>query len=353
MKENIYFVWSDKLIKNINPEIKQYLIKIDNLNNFSKWIKVLSLHSASTINKIISDSKISSKKWIDYIWCNENIWKIFIDKSKTKDILSNLWFSVPKWIKTIWNKNKIENLINTYNLNFPILIKELDNTWWQWIYVLQSLEDITKLKLNPLLDYIIEEFVEWEEFSCMIFVYNSKFIIFPPIIKWKTWINKNWDIIHALEKIRTNFISYEINEKIRELVEKIWKIKWVNWFIDFDFILDKKDSILKLLEINPRVSWITDISFASSSIKMDDIIFLLLNEEKYYSQNVLKSKIIVEYPIIFEEQNFEEKELNIDWWKILKNICLRKFKPYMQKVLIEFDSESSYNNFIKNYKYEN
>ena len=272
--------------------------------------------------------------------------KILLDKNLTKTFLSKLWFNTTKWFSCFWEINLIKNIINKYNLHFPILIKELNNHSWQWIYPINSLQELNNLKLNLDLEYLVEEFIQWDEYSVMLFINNWKTVVFPPIFKWPTKILDNWKILHALLKNRSNIVDKNIDEKIRKISTDLWKIKWINWFIEIETIFDKKDWNLKIIEINPRISWTTEISFLSTNYSFTKLLNDLSKKWDINQDEVFCENIVLEYPIVHNNPDFTEIKINIEWGKIIKNRCLRQHPPYIQKILIEFDDIDSYNNFI-------
>lgn len=349
--KKIFYVWSDKFIKKLSENRKEKVEKIDREDEIASDIIILNLITSDNIRDIIKFSEASEEKWANFLGCSPKIAEIFMDKWKTKKILSEKNISVSKWEEVIWNYFEMIKIIEKNNFNFPILLKEVDNVAWQWIFVLKNLEDLKKLEIKSEQNYVLEEFIEWIEYSWMLFSYNWKKIIFPPVYKWKTWFDEKWNIIHALQKLRTTDINEKANEKIREIIERIWDLDWVNWFIDIDFVYDEKNDDFKILEINPRTSWVTDMVFSSSDFSMDDLIdFLTWDSKIVWDVCLLKNKIIVEYPIVFENSDFEAVELELFWWKILKNDFLRKFPPYTQKMLLEFENKEDYEKFISNYK---
>lgn len=346
----IFYVGSDKYINNLSEDRKEKLEKIEKSWDISPEITILNMINSDNIREIIDFSKKSQEKKANFLWCSPNMAEIFIDKWETKKLLAENWFLVSKWETFKWWITKVLKIIFEKKFNFPVLIKEVDNVAWQWIFVCRNYSDLENVKFNFEKKYVLEEFIQWEEYSGILFSYNWKKIIFPPIYKWKTWFNENWKIIHSLQKLRTTEINDFANEEVREIVWKIWDLEWVNWFIDIDFVFDENDKKFKILEINPRTSWVLDLGFKWSSFSMNDIIDFVLEENSIvWDTNLVKNKIIVEFPIVFENSDFVPVDIELFWWKILKNDFLRKFPPYTQKILLEFENKEDYNNFLEAY----
>lgn len=129
---------------------------------------VLNLLSWAKLKKSFGLKNIAEKRWdCEYIWHSSEILKIFMDKFKTKKFLEKKWFDVTKWFLIDFSENFYEKILN--NLKFPILIKEVDNLWWAWIYISKNSKDLENFSFDKEKKYLTEEFLEWEEYSWNIF----------------------------------------------------------------------------------------------------------------------------------------------------------------------------------------
>lgn len=309
---------------------------------------LLSLHSASSVLELEADARKSHRNNVDFIWCREEYWRILNDKLKTRSYLTEKWIPIVKGGMVSLPERDINLRMKNLWLTFPIIIKETNNTWGQWIYVLESFDDFEKKTLWLYWDYVMEQFLEGSEFSCMVFVCNWNALIFPPIYKWLTGVGEDGQIIHALQKLRSNIVSNKDCFWIQWIIKSLIDIGDFNWFLDFDFIRDHENNF-KVLEINPRVSWITDISLMWTDFSISDIISTILCENEFEGMvSILRKKILIEYPIVFTESDFIPKVMNLYGGRILKQTFLRKFPPFTQKVLMEFDNMDDYNDFVEN-----
>lgn len=302
----------------------------------------------------ISELIVGLEDWVDLISHRDDILNIFEDKLKTKEFLSKKWFLVTKWF-LLENFNNLKEAIGIIEkeIDYPVVIKDTVNLWWQWIYFVRNREDFKEISFDNKNNYLVEEFVEWIEYSWSLLAYNlnnndffwKNVTIFPPIAKGETGFNQDWSLKHSLTKIRTSIVEPKIEENIRELTHKIWKIEWVKWFLDIDFILDKK-WILKIIEINPRVSWITPISLEAWDYNIIEI-FDEIRKNPLMTNNLKTSNYIVEYPVLHKKKDFKETELLLpEWCKLKSKRNLRKYKPFVEIFLLKFDNKEQAKKFL-------
>ena len=295
-------------------------------------------------------------KWVKIISHEAELFDIFQNKIKTKKFLEKKWFAVTRGffleVKSINEMGtEIENKIG-----FPVVVKETNNTWWEWIYFVNDRSELLNISFNENSEYLVEEFIEWIEYSWNLLahtlkwqdMFNKNITIFPPTQKWETWKDDNGWLKHSLSKIRTTLMPKEIENEIRELTLKIWQIDWIDGFLEIEFILDKKDNLLKIIEVNPRYAWTNSLSLAGWKY---DILELIEEMEKNPSRtNYMKSiNPVVEYPLIHDNSNFEEDTFNIPAWaKVIWKRLHRKFAPFLEMYLLEFDNEENAKKFLKN-----
>lgn len=316
---------------------------------------VLNLLSWWNLKKSFDFENIAKKRWdCEYIWHSSEILKIFMDKFETKKFLEEKWFDVTKWFLIDFSENFHDKILN--NLKFPILIKEVDNLWGAWIYVLKNSEDLENFSFNKEKKYLTEEFVEWNEYSWNIFshslnkddiLWKKTVEIFPPVEKWETWITEDNLPRHSLNKIRKTFFDKNIENRIRDISLEIWKIDGINWFLEIEFIYDKSDDKLKIIEVNPRPSWTLEIALKSCNFKIKNFLDNLWNIPDF-TNNLLQQKYCVEVPVVHKNSDFEPAWLNLPenaevFWK--KE--LRKFPPYSEIYSLSFDKKLDAENFLE------
>lgn len=358
MSDNTLFsLWRPSWVlwKDTSDDIEEYIPKdLDSINWGGGVNKVvLNLLSWDKLDNTPELIK-NLEEWVNLISHRDDILKTFQDKLKTKEFLSKKGLSVTKWfLLEKFNNSKEAIGIIEKKIDYPVVIKDTVNLWWQWIYFVRNKGDFKKINFDNTVNYLVEEFVEWIEYSWSLLAYdlnsNDSFwkniTIFPPIEKWETWFNKDCSLKHSLTKIRTSIVEPRIEENIRELTHKIWQIEWVKWFLDIDFILDKK-WILKIIEINPRVSWITPISLEAWNYDIIEI-FDEIRKNPLMTNNLKTSNYIVEYPVLHKEKDFKETELLLPEWCNLKSKRnLRKYKPFVEIFLLKFDNKEQAKEFL-------
>ncbi|MDD2515912.1 MAG: ATP-grasp domain-containing protein [Candidatus Gracilibacteria bacterium] len=324
----------------------------ETIKNVSSKVEfIINLRSAKDIAELPSD-------YLKFCFCDSNyighsygMAQIFLDKGETKKFLNKKGFKTSNGIEVYGDVNFIVKALKAYNFNFPVLVKEKDNTGGQGIFVAKNNEDILNMELELNKIYLLEEFIDGDEYSCNAFVNGNQIIIFPPICKGKTEISEDGlSIIHPLARTRTTILNEDINLDIRFLMKEIGKMDGVNGFIDLDFIFDKKDNILKIIEVNPRTSGATHISMFSADFDINKLIYFITNNDSNLVTSLERKKILIEYPIIHDNPDFKEQILDITGGKVIRSSCLRKFPPYIQKFLIEFKDKKSYEMFMNKSK---
>jgi len=348
-------------------ENKNVLKNVNDVNNIN-YILWVSNNSKNIIINLLSwhnlwdsfefSEQFNDKKNIEYIWHSSDILKIFMDKFETKFLLKNKWFDVTNWFLIDFSENFKEKILS--ELKFPILIKEVDNLWGAWIDILKCDLDLEKFIFDKEKRYLAEEFISWEEYSWNIFshklnendiLWNKTVEIFPPIEKWETWISDDNKPKHSLNKVRKTFFDKDIEKEIRNISLEIWKIDWINWFLEIEFIYDKSDKKLKIIEVNPRPSWTLSMALESCDLRIKDFLNNLKNSSNC-TNNLLQIKHCVEIPIVHDNPDFKSTDINIpSKSRIFSKKELRKFPPYAENYWIEFDEKGDAEEFIKNIKF--
>ncbi len=319
-------------------------------------INLLSWENLKDTKKFLEDNK-----WKKIISHSLEIIDIFTDKFKTKNFLEKKWFDVTKWFK-IENFSNLEKDLE--NLDFPVVLKETNNLAWVWIYIFEEKKDLLNFNFKNWQDYIIEEFIEWLELSANVFIHNlnkndlnweKSIIIFPPIEKWYTWIDENWNLKHYLTKNRSNLIDEKIEKEVRNISLQIWNISWVNWFLEVEFIYDKNDDKLKIIEVNPRISWTFNLAIEAWDYNIEEILNTIKFNQTLYSNNILNKKILLEYSISHKTNNFESSILKLPKWaKIISSKKYTNFPPFLELFLLEFENKEDLRTFLtQNKKNEN
>ena len=87
----------------------------------------------------------------------------------------------------------------------------------------------------------------------------------------------------------------------------------------------------------------------SSTFSYEELFLWLKDNNPDCSINILQTKYVVEYPLLYDNPDFEQKDVSFKGAKLLKVKCLRRFPPYIQKNLIEFESREDYLSFRQKY----
>jgi len=308
---------------------------------------ILNLRSCDEVGKMVEDARKFDSPW--YLWCSEKSLDILLDKAKTKEYLSSQGFEVTKWFSFNWDFVLLKEQMENNWLFFPIVLKETSLSWWEWIYICSNYEEL-RANFFDSKDYVVEEYVDWTEFSVTILAHElnsweKNVLVYPFIEKGKTAFRWNTPL-HSLEKIRQTYVwDMEIKTQLSDIANDFWQLSWVKGFCEVELILDNKDWKLKIIEVNPRTSWTLALSMFSADTFLEGTLDLLSNE--VHNASLIPTSNFMEIPLVHTDSDFNETELSFPEWVNLKTKkCLRKFPPYIEKFLVEFKDNEAYKNFM-------
>lgn len=192
---------------------------------------------------------------------NPDIWLWFMEESKSsvynllknKNYPSSIIVSIPSTISNIHNE------IISSKINFPVIIKpNWDSVRWDNVYKIINTEELKdKIKKIKKWEYLIQEFIDWEEYS----IYYIKN---PNDKKWKIlWITKKeypsiswdgktnlWDLIKKHPRYKNYYKLFESDYGVdmSQIIEN-WKIKNISYiwnhskwclFLDYSHKISKE-----------------------------------------------------------------------------------------------------------------
>lgn len=197
-----------------------------------------------------------------------------------------------------------------FQLNFPVLIKPL---WDSMSLGIKKFDDSDTLLtwLNDegiVTDVLVEEFIQGELFGIEVVGSNGSYYCHPLIKKSMSCDSDNLIPFDHIRFGPINDSRYNIERLTDELI-KIAKFLELFGSVEFELIFHKE--IFYIIEINPRVSGLTNLS---SSISGENIYSQLLNlaEDKWFLPT--EKKEIDVYKAEVPLNNLDEhilKELNI------------------------------------------
>ena len=193
---------------------------------------------------------------------------IGFDKSFSKTIVQAYGIDTPKWLY-IKKWNEIDESIIISELGLPLFVKP--NEWWSSFWVTKVKEEkLLRSAIDKALtecdNVIIEEAINWREFTC--WLYRSKWRInVLPITEIIT--NQEFFDYEAKYKWNSKEITpANISEDLKNLIEKTsieaYEKLNCNWIVRIDYIYDGKK--LYFLEVN-LTPWMTQASLVPQQIK--------------------------------------------------------------------------------------
>jgi D-alanine--D-alanine ligase len=311
--ENKFFKLTlEQLVKDSTKEInlilkKEQEIEIDELKNYD--FVFIGLHGGigedGTIQGMLNTLKLP------YNGSNIISSSICMDKFKTGQILKENGFNVTE--KFIFKTNElknIENVLKEKNINFPVIIKPVDDGCSYGVFLCNNLEEVKKainknfeLRKNEIL---IEEFIDAMEITIGVIGNNNAFAFPPTYTPKKNYIlsleekflpGDGENITPApLEKNEIEFIK-KTAEKAYELLECKGYCRIDGFFIPQKKSKTGKDEF-KILEFNslPALTPATCLFHQAAEIgikpmELIDLIVQLGLEEhaniKYELKNIL------------------------------------------------------------------
>lgn len=198
------------------------------------WLKVVIISEDKNLFYIKSDKKEVLFKSTD-CWITSSLGvKISKDKELSNYVLKEKWIPMAN---TFYLGKKDISKLSTYDLTFPVIIKPLNESHWNW--VMMNILNIEELKEKLILSFktynrmIIQKQVEWGEYRLLVLYWKVILSInrIPASIIWD-WEKNIWELIKHENK--NNILRWAWYSKAlthitvdNELIWYIWK-QWID-----------------------------------------------------------------------------------------------------------------------------
>ena len=196
---------------------------------------------------------------------NTSIW---FDKFFSKTIVQTCGIDVPKWIY-IKKWNEIDENIIISELWLPLFVKP--NEWWSSFWVTKVKEEKSlKFAIDKALmecdNVIIEEAINWREFTCWLYKSKWRINVLPitEIITNQEFFNYEAKYKWNSEEITPATMPEDLKNLIKETSIKAYEKLNCNWIVRIDYIYDGRK--LYFLEVN-LTPWMTQASLVPQQIK--------------------------------------------------------------------------------------
>lgn len=235
-----------------------------NFEDIYEYIQSKKIYSSdiifiNTFDELLVEEVNTLRKRLG-ITTSENI-SVFRNKSEQRRMLKENFPESTTFFK------KIDITAQKESLFFPCVIKPINGVQSSWVELLSSYEEyeIYKERSKVLewnmkerwiwkLDYIIEEYIQWDMYTLNYFVNSQGEIFYTPLVKvlgvQKLWINDFSNYCRISGKKTEKEIP---EKKWKEFVEKTVKaLELKNTFIHHEFKYTPEKE-LKTIEINGRI----------------------------------------------------------------------------------------------------
>lgn len=228
--------------------------------------------------KLLSDNKEEFSKYAKIMTNERCIYDFAGDKLKTMRVCMENKIPCPK---TLLDINTIDD-VSKSDITYPIVLKPREGYGAIGFRRVNSIEELKQIFLNSnndIKDYVIQEFIPQTglQYECAMFV-DAKNEIKTSVVFSK---NRWFPINGGSSTLNITVCRPDIIESCSRLLKEI------NWRgpADIDLILDERDGLAKIMEINPRVSGSVKIVFESGVDQARQILEYLYGEEVSLYQN--------------------------------------------------------------------
>lgn len=265
---NVYVLCNSKLdISYWSRYFEKKFLGYCNQDNEEKTLSTLiNIINKNSIDLIVPTTDFAAmilSKYKEELKCYtevaSNDWCIFekaADKNITMDICEKLEIPHPK---TIQNVRSLKDIVES-GIMFPIVVKPRIGYGAIGFKKISNEEELYSLFKNreiELREYVIQEYIPQTslQYECAMFIDNLNYVKTALVFSKNRWF-----------PIEGGSSTLNITVNRPEIIESCSKLlQAINWrgAADIDLIEDPRDSKIKIMEINPRVSGSVKICFES------------------------------------------------------------------------------------------
>lgn len=202
---------------------------------------------------------------------------LFCNKWMTNRFLKSRGFKVPDSVyiygdlmnaRAIDYSSYFNNIVlRVKKMKFPIIIKPVWDSMSTGIKLFLKMEEFLDWLKNDFPDYdmCVEQFIEGEQISIEVLGMKGKYIFQPMIRKGKNISNDKQDFFpfNHLRMASYKFSSEKLHE-LKDLMSEVANDLNICGSVEFEMI--EKDGEYYVIEVNPRVSGVTNLSSMASGI---------------------------------------------------------------------------------------
>ena len=271
--------FTDDYEKVPHGDSSKYITKIIKLIKKYKINLIIPTSDEEALNLSKNRSKIE-KLGVTLVATEYKNLKIFSDKAKTYQKMSELNFNIPKWYEAKNKKDLLKFTNDFIKTNKNFIIKPSSTRGSRGFSVITKKSSLRNLaeKYKNLYPLIISEQLFEPIYDLDLLSWKGKLI--------KGVVRRR---INAADPNEGHIIVN--NKKIIQQGKKIVNFFNLSWLYDCDFMLDKNGNPV-LIEINPRMSGSATVSMAAGVPLFDDIISLARNKSVRKTKIPIGTKVI-------------------------------------------------------------
>ena len=158
----------------------------------------------------------------------------------------------------------VDVLINELNnLEFPLIAKPLWDSMSQGIKILKDMEETRSFLSTLTVDYIFQEYILGELLGIETITHNEN-VYFQPLVRKYT--SENLVPFDHLRYGPYNGIPKVLLDRMKKKIRNVCLDLKLNGSIEFEMIYDRNANNIYILEINPRISGMTNLSSLISGV---------------------------------------------------------------------------------------
>lgn len=320
--DNLYVL--AKKIAQFSPDIVISISVPDNNALRDAVLKeiLLKKYGITMVMHNVDSTMLLSNKWETNSWLRHKGYKTSKSVHISLEMLQKLSSNTKEY------KAYIDGtLFMLSEMHAPFVIKPLWNSMSLGVVFLESIDDVKNYIIkNPSQDYIVEEKANGNLYGIEALV-NGESRLVQPLVK-KCLLNNNELMPFGHLRYGQVQINPKIYEKILSTVNSIIDDLHLQGSVEFELIINEED--FKIIEINPRVSGMSNLSAAISNVNP---YTWLINSNFYKLNNAYsKNNFVAEFPLdsvsekLISNQNAYKNILSINHetyhngdkkWKIL------------------------------------
>lgn len=265
------------------------------------------------------------------------------NKWETTKYLESMDVIVPKTVYASGDliSNRVDSYSSIYvdvliselnDLEFPLIAKPLWDSMSQGIKILKDMEEALSFLSTLTVDYIFQEYVLGELLGIETITHNEN-VYFQPLVRKYT--SENLVPFDHLRYGPYNGIPKDLLERMKKKIRNICLDLKLNGSIEFEMIYDRNTNNIYTLEINPRISGMTNLSSLISGVNS----YTLLGQIEKIDTVVSKERYVAEVPLRKLNDKFMEKIKKINEIESVQSVSYHTGKQQV-KTLIASDSLS-------------